>query len=96
MIKCRGCLTSIIARSHTQTKKCVIKNNAPKKKCPCQKCLVKTTCGNQCEEFEATVKSIFNFKLSYDYKAIIDPPLYGLERQRGVFIRPYYKRLIDS
>jgi len=95
MIPCKGCLTNIIARKHTKTNKCIIKTNAPKRTCPCQKCLVKTTCNDQCEEFKETVTTIFSFKLSYDYKAVVDPPLYGLERQRGYFIRPYYKRIPD-
>jgi len=80
---CKGCLTNILVRNYKEINKCIIKNNAPKRTCPCQKCLVKTNCNKQCEEFKETTTSIWGYKLSNDYKAVYNATVsYGL--------KPYY------
>ena len=86
-MNCKGCLTAIRMKTF-ERKICVIANNAPKRNCPCQQCLVKTTCDKQCEDFITLLKSIHKFKkLSYDYKKIVAES-YGFST-----INPTYKQL---
>lgn len=94
-MQCNGCFTKITIDKfkYIEVSECVLKANAPKKKCPCQNCIVKVTCKTQCDAFALAVHTIFNSakKLSYDYKAIDEG---AGSSYSGRKVRPYYKRII--
>lgn len=71
-MNCKGCRTEGLIEEHSVTKACVVKQNAPKRNCPCEDCIVKTACFNQCDKFQSLVRSIFNLPLSYDYKYVYE------------------------
>ena len=87
-MNCKGCATVRLLECY-EMDKCIIRNNAPKRNCPCETCLIKTTCFVQCDKFFDLIVSIFNMKPSYDYKNI-DPT--ELESYYNSII-PYYRRL---
>ena len=88
MNKCKGCKTSrLLFENGIKLSKCIVKNNAPKRKCPCEDCLIKVTCYIQCDNFSQCVKSIFNIHISYNYKYIIQPRYSFNERAIYLLIR---------
>ncbi len=95
-MSCKGCRTYRTVNSGYVMDKCIIKNNAPKKSCPCELCIVKTTCNRTCNDFDRAARSIFKMKLWYDYKNI--EPMGNVERvgiesyYTPVNQRPLYKR----
>ncbi len=90
-MKCKGCMTSTKLRIY-DLNKCVIKNNSPKKSCPCYKCLVKTSCSVQCQDFKDVIKSIFNIKMGYNYKGVVSDTFPHINSHA----RPYYHRIIGE
>ena len=86
-MNCKGCMSNIKIRKLTN-KECLIIRCAPKRKCPCQRCLVKCSCSVQCEDFINLLKSIFKFKtIGYDYKCI-QANSYGFST-----LNPTYRRI---
>jgi hypothetical protein len=87
---CTGCRTKSLIENHYKIKsKCVIAKNSPNSFCPCEVCIVKTNCFNQCETFQKKVDSIFKIETSYDYKNIAIPYKFQFTTS-GVI---YYKRI---
>ena len=86
---CEGCKTKIDFRDYTIIDKCIIKNNAPKRKCPCQPCVIKPMCNVQCKQFNDLVVSIFKIETSYDYKGLLKEPK---SYNGNPVARPYYNR----
>ena len=88
---CKGCRTSLNIKKYYITKKCIIVNNSPQRNCPCQRCLVKSSCKVQCEDFINLIKSIHAFKtISYNYKNI-QAGSYGFPT-----INPAYERVFPE
>jgi len=85
-MNCNGCATARDIKRFLDINECVIKHNAPKRACPCEICLVKTTCQTRCESFNNLFKSIFKCPPSYDYKCISSDNLVYNNKYR-----PFYK-----
>ena len=88
---CQGCKTKIDCTFYTRINKCIIKHNAPKRKCPCQSCVIKPMCRTQCKPFYNLAASIFKMKLSYDYKGVVQQP--NVFNGNPTTARPYYNRV---
>jgi hypothetical protein len=87
-MSCKGCKTKIDASQFIRVNKCIIRTNTPNKNCPCEVCVIKPMCSDQCEDFYNLLVSIFKISLSYDYKSVSpDKPTAHLIYQ------PYYRRL---
>ena len=86
---CKGCRTAVNIKKYYWTKLCIIVNNAPKRNCPCQQCLVKTSCTVQCKDFVNLIKSIHKIGVSYNYKGI-QADSYGFPT-----MHPTYQRITE-
>ena len=89
---CKGCRTlSIMVDHKIKVVGCIIQINAPKKiiKCPCRECIVKTSCFIQCQKFKDLCQSIFELRISYDYKNVKVQDGYNHSYPE----RAYYERL---
>ena len=69
-MNCKGCRAETYTSQFKKISTCIIQANAPKRKCPCEFCIVKPMCSEQCKPFYDLVASIFKISLSYDYKSI--------------------------
>jgi hypothetical protein len=85
-MNCKGCKTKINTIKFKNITTCIIETNAPKRKCPCELCVVKPMCSIQCKPFYDLVVSIFKMSISYDYKGVCK----GSPNFRTLI--PYYNR----
>lgn len=91
-MSCKGCRTNIDTSQFIRLNKCIIRTNAPKRKCSCEVCIIKPICCNQCKDFYNLLVSIFKITLSYDYKSVgpfPDQP----QRNAHLLNKPYYRRI---
>ena len=86
-MNCKGCRTKIYTKKFKKITTCIIQANAPKRKCPCQVCIIKPMCSEQCKPFYDLIESIFKISISYNYKSEALSPFPFAQN------RPYYNRI---